>query len=68
MAVGIRRRGVDLGGPDGVHARRDRLAKSATDVAAWKLKADATLPFTPIVLVTAKAGSSDVVEGLVERI
>jgi CheY-like chemotaxis protein len=29
-----------------------------------RLKADATLPFTPIVLVTAKAESSDVVEGL----
>jgi CheY-like chemotaxis protein len=29
-----------------------------------RLKADAALPFTPIVLVTAKAESSDVVEGL----
>ena len=34
MAVGVRRRGVDLGGANGVHARRDRLAESATDVAA----------------------------------
>jgi hypothetical protein len=34
MAVGVRRGGVDLGGADGVHARRDRLAESATDVAA----------------------------------
>ena len=29
-----------------------------------RLKADATVPFTPIVLVTAKAESGDVVEGL----
>ena len=29
-----------------------------------RIKADATLPFTPIILVTAKAGSGDVVEGL----
>jgi DNA-binding response OmpR family regulator len=29
-----------------------------------RVKADATLPFTPIVLVTAKADSGDVVEGL----
>lgn len=29
-----------------------------------RLKADATLPFTPVVLVTAKAESGDVVEGL----
>ena len=29
-----------------------------------RLKADATLPFTPIVLVTAKAESGDVVDGL----
>ena len=28
--------GVDLGGADGLHAGRDRLAKSATDVAAQK--------------------------------
>ena len=34
MAIGVRRRGVDLGGADGVYARGDRLAKSATDVAA----------------------------------
>jgi hypothetical protein len=34
MAVGVRWRAVDLGGADGVHARRDRLAKSATDMAA----------------------------------
>ena len=34
MAIGVRRRGVDLGGADGVHARGDRLAKSTTDVAA----------------------------------
>ena len=27
-------RGVDLGGADGVHARRNRLAESATDMAA----------------------------------
>ena len=29
-----------------------------------RLKADASLPFTPIILVTAKAESGDVVEGL----
>ena len=29
-----------------------------------RLKADATMPFTPIIMVTAKAESSDVVEGL----
>jgi DNA-binding response OmpR family regulator len=29
-----------------------------------RIKADASLPFTPIVLVTAKAESSDIVEGL----
>jgi hypothetical protein len=28
------RRGIDLGGADGLHAGRDRLAKSATDLAA----------------------------------
>jgi hypothetical protein len=36
MAVGVGWRRVDLGGADGVHARRDRLAESATDVAAQK--------------------------------
>ena len=33
-------RGVDLGGADGVHARRDRLAKSATDMAAQERRAE----------------------------
>ena len=33
LAVGDGGRGVDFGGADGLYARRDRLAKSATDVA-----------------------------------
>ena len=34
LAFGIGRCGVDLGGADGLYAGRDRLAKSATDMAA----------------------------------
>ena len=34
LAVGEGGRRVDLGRTDGLHARRDRLAESATDVAA----------------------------------
>ena len=36
LAFGVGRCGVDLGGPDGLYAGRDRLAQSATDVAAKK--------------------------------
>jgi hypothetical protein len=34
LAIGHGRCGVDLCGPDGLYAGRDRLAKSAIDVAA----------------------------------
>ena len=34
LAIGIGRCGVDLGGSDGLYAGRDRLAKSATDMAS----------------------------------
>ena len=34
LAVGVGWCGVDLGGSDGLYAGRDRLAKSATDMAA----------------------------------
>jgi hypothetical protein len=34
LALGVIRRGVDLSGPDGLYAGRDRLEKSATDMAA----------------------------------
>ena len=34
LAFGIGRCGVDFGGSDGLYAGRDRLAKSATDMAA----------------------------------
>src|SRR5664279_3244859 len=33
LALGVIRRGVDLGSPDGLYAGRDRLEKSATDMA-----------------------------------
>src|SRR5664279_1588578 len=33
LALGVIRRGVDLGSPDGLYAGRDRLQKSATDMA-----------------------------------
>jgi transposase len=36
LALGVGRCGVDLGGPDGLHARRHRLAESATELAATK--------------------------------
>src|SRR2546421_9375832 len=34
LALGVIGRGVDLRGPDGLYAGRDRLEKSATDMAA----------------------------------
>lgn len=36
LAVGVRRRGINLGGADGLHAGRDRLAESAIELAAAK--------------------------------
>ncbi|WP_430649298.1 IS66 family insertion sequence element accessory protein TnpB [Bradyrhizobium shewense] len=36
LAVGVRRRGINLGGADGLHARGHRLAESAIELAAAK--------------------------------